>query len=326
MALPGALGKVCVVMSSTASRPPARTHASKQPGRVPRPPAVSRIAAGIDGFPEGRDAATLGRLLAEATGAELLLVAVHSVSLLPQPPELSDARLRKESQRVLREVRDSFAPGARTATVTDHSVARSLQRAIQRHHRDLLVVGSSRQGPEGRVRIGKRTRQLLCHFECALAVAPRGLHKDPRPLRRVGVGFDGGPESDAALELAASLAVAAGAELRVQTVVDDRLPGPARSSLRGVLSPSWDEVIEAEMERMREQAVTAGQRTEATPDVAVARGRPASALLALSETVDLLVIGSRRWGPTARLLLGSTGEALMHDAACPVLAVPRPGR
>lgn len=306
------------------SNHPASPLTGKQQGRVPCPPAVTRIAAGIDGFPEGRDAATLGRLLAEATGAELLLVAVHSVPLLPRPPELGDARLRKESQRMLRELRDACAPGARTATATDHSVARSLQRVVQRHHRDLLIVGSSRQGPEGRVRIGKRTRQLLCHFESALAVAPRGLHKNPRPLRRIAVGYDGGPESNAALALAASIAVAAGAELRVQTVVDDRLPGSAWSSLDDVLGLTWDEVIQAEMERIREQAVTAGQRTEARPDVAVTRGRPAGPLLAVSETVDLMVIGSRRWGPTARLLLGSTGEALMHDAACAVLAVPRP--
>jgi len=56
----------------------------------------------------------------------------------------------------------------------------------------------------------------------------------------------------------------------------------------------------------------------------VARGRPASALLELSRGVDLLVIGSRRWGMVARLVLGSTGEALLHDAECPVLVVPRP--
>ena len=55
-------------------------------------------------------------------------------------------------------------------------------------------------------------------------------------------------------------------------------------------------------------------------------GRPADALLALSGDVDLLVIGSRRWGPATRVLLGSTGEALMHDAACSVVAVPRPSR
>jgi nucleotide-binding universal stress UspA family protein len=56
----------------------------------------------------------------------------------------------------------------------------------------------------------------------------------------------------------------------------------------------------------------------------VTRGRPADALLPFSEQVDLIVIGSRRWGPVARLLLGSTGEALAHDAACALLVVPRP--
>ena len=116
-------------MNGTASKQHAGTRARKQRAHVPRTPAVTLIAAGIDGFPEGRDAATLGRLFAEATGAELMLVAVHSVPLLPQAPELTYAKQRKEAQRILREVRDSFAPGARTVTATDHSVARSLQRA-----------------------------------------------------------------------------------------------------------------------------------------------------------------------------------------------------
>jgi len=314
-------------MSSTVSKRHPEMRGSKpRPGGRRRSPAIARIAAGIDGFPEGQDAATLGRLLAEATGAELMLVAVHTVPLLPPAPELSAASLRKESQRILREVRDSFAPGARTVTASDHSVARSLQRVVRRHHRDLLVLGSSRQGPEGRVRIGKRTRQLLCHFECALAVAPRGLHADPRPLRRIGVGYDDRPESRAALALAASVAAGAGAALHALAVVDDRPPGLGWSSLPSVLAKTWDDVIGDEMERIREHAVAAGERTEKQPDVVVARGRPADALLELSETVDLLVIGSRRWGPTARLLLGTTGEAVMHDAACAVLAVPRPGR
>ncbi len=131
-------------------------------------PVITRIAAGIDGFPEGRDAAALGQSLAKATGAELMLVAVHSAALLPMPPALSYKSLRKQSELELREVRDSLAPGARTVTATDPSVARALHRVVHRHHRDLLVVGSSRQGPDGRVRIGKRTRQLLCRFESPL--------------------------------------------------------------------------------------------------------------------------------------------------------------
>jgi nucleotide-binding universal stress UspA family protein len=310
-------------VSTRITRPRAKV-GEEATGSLPQP--IARIAAGIDGFPEGRDAAALGQALAQATGAELMLVAVHAPVLLPAPPELSYTSLRKQSQLVLREVRDSLAPGARTATATDSSVAHALQRVVQRHHRDLLVVGSSRLGREGRVRIGKRTRQLLCHFGAPLAVAPRGLHTKVPRLERIGVGYDGGPESEAALALAAAVAIAAGAELQIQVVVDDRPPAFGWSGLGGVLGMTWSEMIEAEAKRLREGALAAGQSVVAGVDVNVALGRPASALLALSERVDLLVIGSRRWGPSARVLLGSTGEALMHDAGCAVLAVPRPSR
>ena len=286
---------------------------------------IRRIAVGIDGFPEGRDAAALGQLLAEASGAELMLVAVHSPALLPFPPELGYKSQLKQSQLVLREVRDSLAPGARTLTATDHSVPRGLHRVVHRHHRDLLIVGASRHAPEGHVRIGKRTRQLLCQFECALAVAPRGMHADPgRALRRIAVGYDGSPESESALAFAGSIAGAAGAALHVQTVVDDRVPVFARSALGGAIQLEWNEVIKAEMEELRQTAAVAGEKMGVPLDIGVTCGRPAYVLLELSETVDLLVIGSRRWGASARLLLGSTGEALMHDAACAVLAVPRP--
>lgn len=37
--------------------------------------------------------------------------------------------------------------------------------------------------------------------------------------------------------------------------------------------------------------------------------------------VDLVVIGSHRWGPVGRMLLGSPREALRPDATCPVLLV-----
>ncbi|HTT27417.1 MAG TPA: universal stress protein [Solirubrobacteraceae bacterium] len=288
-------------------------------------PLIAQIAAGVDGFPEGRDAAALGQSLAEATGAELMLVAVHSPALLPVPPSLSYRTLRQQSELELREVRDSLAPGARTVTATDHSVPRALHHVVQRHRRDVLVVGSSRRGPDGHVRIGKRTRQLLCHFECALAVAPRGLHTNSqRSLHRIGVGYDGSPESESALALAASVAAGGAARLLVQAVVDDRVPVFARSALGGLVEVEWDEAISTEMNEIRTRAAAAAERAGAQYEVRVARGRPADVLLKLSEDLDLLVIGSRNWGPAARVLLGSTGEAVMHDAACAVLAVPRP--
>jgi nucleotide-binding universal stress UspA family protein len=288
---------------------------------------IARIAVGVDGYPEGRNAARLAEAIADVTGAELLLVAVHPDPMVVLPEGMDWTSLRKDAEKTLREVRDSHAPGARIVAETDLSVPRGLHRVIRREHRDLLVVGSSRHAPEGRVRIGKRTRQLLCHFEAALAIAPRGIHTGPPvALGRIGVGYDGSPESEAALALAASLAGGAGAELRVRSVVDDRIPPIAFSAVahRGAALPTWEETVVAEMRSLDALQASALKLVDADARREVLRGRPADALLALAGDVDLLVIGSRRWGPVERVLLGSTGEALLHDASCPVLAVPRP--
>lgn len=289
--------------------------------------AVARIAAGVDGYPEGRDAAALGSMIAGAAGAELMLVAVHPDPLVVLPPELGWTAMHKQAEALLRETRNAVAPGARIVVETDWSVARALERVVAREHRDLLVVGSSRRGHQGLVRIGNRTRQLLCHCKCALAVAPRGLSGGPaRRLARIGVGYDGAPEAQAALSLAGSLATKAGAKLRVRGVVDDRLPGVGWSRAAGEQALAmWDEVLEPQVESLREKAQRATSATGADAEVDVWRGRPADALKEVCEHVDLLVIGSRRWGAAARVLLGSTGEALMHDASCPVLVVPRAG-
>jgi nucleotide-binding universal stress UspA family protein len=291
------------------------------------PAAISRIAVGVDGFPEGKDAAALGAMIAGATEAELMLVAVHPQPLVPMPEPLNWKSLERQASETLRETRDSFAPDARIVVETHLSVPRALERVVRREHRDLLVVGSSRQGPEGRVRIGKRTRQLLCGFKSPLAIAPRGMHKTPKHgFRRIGVGFEGGGEAYAALALAGSIARAAGAELHLCGVVDDRFPPiPWSAVILGPAAlPDWEEAVHEEVEDLRELAVGRAKATGARARTEILRGRPADALLGLSEKVDLLVIGSRHWGPVARLLLGSTGEALAHDAACPLLVVPRP--
>jgi len=290
-----------------------------------RPTGIARIAAGIDGFRSGEDAAALAAAIAEATGAELLLVSVHPDPLVAVPPAPSWKALHTRSEAILHEARDRHAPDARVLIETDWSVARGLERAVAAAHRDLLVVGSSRHAREGRVQIGKRTRQLLGHARCALAVAPAGLseHDDFR-LARIGVGFDGGPESEAALSLAAWLAEVSGASLHVLGVVDDRLLPAGSPGLGAALRISdLDGVYDQRASDLRRGAERALGDAAGSAAIEIARGRPADALAALAREVDLLLIGSRRWGGVARVLLGSTGEALMHGSSCPVLVVPR---
>jgi len=51
----------------------------------------------------------------------------------------------------------------------------------------------------------------------------------------------------------------------------------------------------------------------------VQRGRPAQALLDLGDRAQLLVVGSRGRGGLAVLALGSTSQAMMSYALCPVV-------
>lgn len=60
-----------------------------------------------------------------------------------------------------------------------------------------------------------------------------------------------------------------------------------------------------------------------TITVGEGEGDPAEVLAARSRELDLLVIGSRGYGPVRHALVGNVSWAVMRDAACPVLVVPR---
>ena len=48
-----------------------------------------------------------------------------------------------------------------------------------------------------------------------------------------------------------------------------------------------------------------------------------TALAAASGDLDLLVCGSRGYGPVRRVLLGSVSRRLSHEARCPLIVLPR---
>jgi nucleotide-binding universal stress UspA family protein len=81
----------------------------------------------------------------------------------------------------------------------------------------------------------------------------------------------------------------------------------------------------AESERAVNVAQELADRHGAALEVrAVTDGDPVEELAMMAEHLDLLVLGSRAYGPSGRLLSGGTSTQLARRAACPLLVVPRP--
>lgn len=296
-----------------------------QPTEPILPAQIERIAAAVNGRPEGDDAAVLAAAISGAVGGDLMLISIEP-ELPLVIPGANWRRMRQETKTMLANTRDAFAPGARSGIDSDLFDARGIRRLVAQEHRQLVVCGSSHRGQVGQVLMGRTTRQLVEHEQCALAIAPHGLSTEGElAIKRIAGGYDGTPEARAALALAAAIATGCGARLIVRGVVDDRIPALGWPSLW--IEPfrmCWDEVMDDEVVSLRTRLEAATAKLSVPVSVEVDRDVPSESLLDLSATADLLVIGSRRWGPLARLVLGGTGEALTRGARCSLLIVPRP--
>lgn len=301
------------------------TKLTAYPNEPVTPIHLERVAAAVNSHPEGDDAAVLAAAISRAVHGDLILTSIEPELPLVLPGA-DGRRMRRETETMLGRTRTTFAPAARFAIDSDLSNARGLKRVLSQEHRHLVVCGSSHRGDTGRVSIGHTTRQLIQDGHYALAIAARGLSGHGElAITRVGVGYDGGPEACAALAWAAAIAEGCGARLTVRGVINDHVP--ALGWPRLWVEPfreCWNEVMDEEAQALHTsiEATTAGLSVPVT--ATVDRDMPAASLLDLSAASDLLVIGSRRWGPMARLLLGGTGEALVHGAQCSLLIVPRP--
>lgn len=288
-------------------------------------PLFRTIVVGSDGH-RGRAAAALAQTLATATGARLLLIG--AAYDLPLPLLEAHVEARETLERELRILRDEVAPDAYAQIAIDPSPAHALRRIAEAEHADLIVVGSMHRGRLQRFTSADRAMQVLHGAPCAVVVAPDHLQSHPN-IERIGVGIDGSPESRAALDMALELALREGASLRLLAVAGDTYPGSANLVAGASYADMYQQVIERrvqiareEIERAVERCSSAGVAT--TADVQL--GDAGRELTQLSTDCNLLVLGSRRWGPVRRLALGSTSERVIRDASCPVLVPPRHAR
>jgi nucleotide-binding universal stress UspA family protein len=279
-----------------------------------------RLLVAHDGRDGGRDALELARLLAASDPSSSVLVVTV---LQPDPLEARygwlDAEDAGDAAPALEEARERLAGIAiQTRAYGSHSPGEALTAIAEEERFDVILVGSPHRGPIGRVMLGNVGASLLNGAPTDVAVAPRGYaNEEHESLRNIAVGYDGGAEAKVALQRAEALAKPAGATLRLLTVVTPPVATPVM--VAGAYSPEYP----PDPERVIDEGLRSVENALAAEPVRL-DGDPATELTReCAEGVDLLVVGSRGYGPLARVLLGSVSRKVVEDAPCPVLVVRR---
>jgi nucleotide-binding universal stress UspA family protein len=275
------------------------------------------VLVGVDGRPNGRDALALARHLTDADGKLTLanvrgggLHAAHAITagMLEEEQQASHELLERE--------RAEAEVVAELVSVVALSPGRGLHEQAEEQGADLLVVGSTSRGPIGRAMLGDDTRGALNGAPCAVAIAAAGYSESPVALAKLGVAYNESPESQMALALARELAADTGASVRVLEVVS--IPTYAYA---GLVPPVTGDSIEVMVQEANERlAALAGVEAQAV------YGLTGEELAEFGDEVDMLVAGSRSYGPLKRLVLGSTSDYLERHARCSLLVLPRSTR
>jgi nucleotide-binding universal stress UspA family protein len=282
------------------------------------------IVVGVDGTGSGLDAAALAARLARITGDPLVVACVYPEgrrsSLDAAAAVHGPAAKALEAARELAE-----EAGPEYRTVASSSPARGLAELAEEEDAAMVVVGSHRSGAFGRVASGGTAERLLHGSACPVAVAPRGYRQrvTDKP-RRVGVAFVDTPDGHEAVRHAADLAARSGLPLTLFSVVGVHInwfvPEAVRPEEETVpieVRTDYQEALDRALAGLPEGVQASGE---------LLYGEMVDELSMVGERgVDLLVCGSRGYGPVRRVLLGTVSAALVRQASVPVLVVPRGG-
>lgn len=249
-----------------------------------------RVVCGVDRSPAGVGAARAAALLTAPEGSLTLVsvndssVAVHAGWAMPRVLEELAVEAKAALDRGRAEAEPLHEVEARMLNGDPH---RCLLSEIARTRATLVAVGSHGLARPTGIALGAVSTHLVHDAPCAVLIA-RGPIEAGRWPRSIAVGIDGSPGSARALDAARALA--------------ERLDVP----LRVIVATEHAHVDLPAAYRM-------------APDLEEHAARPLDALRVISETTDLVVVGSR--GLRGVRALGSLSERLAHDAHHSVLVV-----
>jgi len=264
----------------------------------------ARVLVGTDGSPRAEEAVRQSARLASATQAPL------EIAFVIDTGRPHDGNVELEGETALQRAAAIAADAGVEADVRilAGDPAKTLMSEAVEEGVDLIGIGPDAGLLGGAIRIGQTAARVLGEARCSVLVARPATPAFPS---RIACGVDGSETSVGTSALAAGVASATGAELRLIHVIPV-FRGDNTEWTLGEGEPSPSEL---------EPAVQAAIARGVQPVREMAMGRPENALLeaASRNGTDLLVVGYRGVRGVRKVLLGSVSEHTAHHARCSVL-------
>jgi nucleotide-binding universal stress UspA family protein len=166
--------------------------------------------------------------------------------------------------------------------------------------------------------------EMLHTSPVPVALAPRGYRPSSGArLRRVTCAFSGSTQSRSAFDAAVQLSRRHNVPLRLTTfVVRDRqmYPSEVGYDAEAMVAEQW-----RAQAREAQEGALATLQDDVVVEAGVVSGRDwEEALDSLEwEEGEVLVVGSSRLGPVARVFLGSNSTKIIRSSPVPVIVIPR---
>ena len=289
--------------------------------------AAGRLVVGYKGGPNGRDALAFAGRWARACSDPVTVVTVVPGSA-PAGIGRVDAEFvayeREEAATLLAEAEGLMGAeaGATYTRVESGSAAHGLSDVVEARDGEgisLLVLGSRKTRGLRRTYPGSTAERLLHGAAAPVAVIPWGYaDSEDRRLTRIAVAYVDTPEGRVAFQHACLIANHLSTALTVLSVIPDTRVVPGLAEAR---------TLESESRRGYQASLDAALASAPAGLEVTGRLLPGPVVDALSDLsaddCDLLVCGSRGYGPVRRVLLGGVSARVVRHAKVPVVVTPR---
>lgn len=284
--------------------------------------AYERVVVALDVASEAAES-VIERARQVCRAARVTAIHVVDESYLHYGDEVSIPGIAAMHERLSAESAGRLASLSEAGGIAEHVLLRGhaaneIHRYAEEQGADAIVMGA--HGRHGwRLLLGSTANAVLHGAKCDVLCVH--IPETPKPYRRVLAAVDSTQEARHVVETAVAIASRSGAEVSLMSAVRPLehsyagmdVTGYGDSGLRFVAAAEAQ--LQGHLDNLAERYGTSGERI-------LRRGHPAQEihLLAAEMKADLVVLGTHGRHGFA-LLLGSTANAVLHDAKTDVLAV-----